>query len=477
MACSAAAQSPLDADLDRAAAGFERAATEAPDEVETLAAAAGAHYQDGHVDEAVAALDRAAALAFRAGATGRSFELSLTAAEALRSQGRLADAAERFQQAALRNPRDPRAAAAHATAIEALGATLDPARPDQLAAYAKLLEQHLATWSDAPTAQAARWGRVELLARRRQWEPLLDALAQIDAGDPHYERSRELLVAAHAGCLAEEPSKERLMTAWNDLQPLIFVNPTKWPDAWTPLQREAALTLARGALESDADGLENARRLLRQALAARPLPDPAWERRAAVTLVVSSLAAGDSGEAAKAIESAYPGPADERRQLLETTHRRLLARAGSLLDEADRLERSVVALEGGEGDGVGAAAALADAGRDADARRLYERLAAERPDDRGVQVAYARLLAQSKDAAERAAALARWRAIESRSNAGSDDWFEARLARVRLMTELGQHGDARKLLAITRLLEPTLGGDKRRAEFDELSKMLGEASR
>ncbi len=469
------AQLSLDAELDRAAARYAPAATPAPEKVDALVAEAAEHYRAKRIDDAVAALDRAAGVAFAAEATGKAFELSLTAAEMLRKAGSAAEAAERFHQAALSNTRDPRAAQAHATAIEVLGATLDGAPAERLDQYAKLLDQHLSIWPESAAADTVRWRRVELVARRGQWDALLAAVRSVGPDDPHFDRSRELLVSAYAGLLVEDRSPKRFDAARDELQPLIFVDPRAWPAEWSPLQREAALVLARAAVVQHAEGLEYGKRLLVHALDDPPPPEPAWRRRAATLLVVAMLAGGEMTEADDWLRSVYKGKSAEREQLLITTLNHLRTDPG-VGAGADRLLRSLGALEGEVRQDAQSAAALVAAGRDNEALQLYKQLAAERPDDRGVQIEYAKLLGSSTDAKDREASLGRWRLIESRSEAGSDGWFEARLQRLRLLIATGKRDDAKKLLALTRLLAPTLGGDERRAEFEQIAQQLEQAS-
>jgi thioredoxin-like negative regulator of GroEL len=140
--------------------------------------------------------------------------------------------------------------------------------------------------------------------------------------------------------------------------------------------------------------------------------------------------------------------------------------------EANRLLRSLGALEGEIRQDAQTAVALAAAGRNDEALQLYKQLASERPDDRGVQIAYAKLLGASSQAEDREAALGRWRLIEARSEAGSDVWFEARLERLRLLIATGKKADAKKLLALTRLLASGYGGDEQRAEFEKIARQL-----
>lgn len=481
---AAPGQGVLNADLNRAADRYAPATTAPPSEAERHAAEAAEHLRVGRLAEAVAALDRAAGAANKAGATGRAFELSLTAAEAQRSAGPLVDAARRYQHASLTTPKDRRAPAAHHLACQTLAATLEGADEERLDEYEHLLAQHLASWPNTPSAEAVRWEQVELLAKRRRWRALLQRVREVAENDPRRDRAERLLVAAHAGLLQGDTSSEAFAAAREDLQPLFVYAPTPWPEAWSPTQREAAYTLARAAMGQGVEGAEYGRKVLNEALTNRPRPPAAWRHRAGALLTVSWLAVGGTNEATEAFAHAHQGPPAERRRLLAAAYRRIVdpAAAVSIVREADRLAESLDALAEAtpratlQQATVQQATALADAGRDAEARELYQRLAAERPNDREVQTEYARLLQRSSAPTDLEEAARRWRRIESRSERGSDDWFEARLGRLESLTASGQIEDARKLLKLTRLLAPTLGGETMRPQFEAVAVRLGTAN-
>ncbi|MEO1009614.1 MAG: hypothetical protein AAFX79_13715, partial [Planctomycetota bacterium] len=138
LAAPSLAQVSLEDDLRRARDELEPAATPAPEVVDRLVAAAGERLRAGDLASAVATLDKAAGLAHRAGATGRSCELSLATAEALRQGGQSREAARRFRHAALQNPRDPRAAKAHRAACDALAPLMADADDALLEDYSRL---------------------------------------------------------------------------------------------------------------------------------------------------------------------------------------------------------------------------------------------------------------------------------------------------------------------------------------------------
>lgn len=470
LALSTLAQSPLDADLQRARNRYTPAAASEPTETERLAQEAAEHLRAGRSGPAVAALDRAAGAAYTSGATGRAFELLLTAAEIKRAGGELADAARRFQHAALSNPRDPRAASAHKTACETYASILPGADDATLSEYDAMLVEHAGTWPGKSTASEARLGRLKLLKRRRRWEELLQSVRPITPDDPQRAAKQALLVAAHAGLLRRPEAFDAVRA---DLEPLVVGSPPGWPDAWSPMQRDAALVLGQAALGQGAKGVGYARKMLRASMHGQPAPPTGWQRRAACALVVSACAANDTVAATKWTRLLEEMPPEQAARLLATTRQRVAAAPSNLLAEADRLLASVRALAGKGTVSTGQRAnALADSGQDAEALQAYERLAKERPNDRGVQVAYAKLLEASNAPPDHETAHAIWRELEGRSQRATDAWFTARLGRLRMLVKLGRHEEATKLLKLTRLLAPSLGGAERAAEFEAVGASL-----
>lgn len=467
----------LSGDLERAATR-ERADASPTTEADRLAHQAGAALRRGEHERGVALLDKASAVAFQSGATGHAFELSLAAAEARRSRGDLVDAAERFRHAALRNARDPRAAAAHYLACELMEKATDDETDESWLAYEAMLAQHAATWPKRPTAARARWDRVELLARRGYWAGLISACRAVPPDSDHYQRSRRLLVNAHAVTLTDRGG-EAFTALRADLEPIVLGASWSWPTEWTPLQRAAALALARAHLGRGDSETADAEKYARVALRGRPEPHAAWRRSAVSLLTVVALSRGDTAEADEWISAAYRGEAMDRRRLLRSAAGWIAGddQRATLLTASDRLAKAMVAVDAARASADAPttpahAAALRDAGRLADATDAYARLAAQRPNNRSVQVAYAELLAESDDPQHHEEALGIWRTIESRSAKSSEQWFEARLARLRLMTKTGRTAEARKLLALTKLLAPSLGGEALRKEFDALAREL-----
>jgi tetratricopeptide (TPR) repeat protein len=132
------------------------------------------------------------------------------------------------------------------------------------------------------------------------------------------------------------------------------------------------------------------------------------------------------------------------------------------LNDADRKAANVLLAN----------SSLAD-GRADTAAAQFENALAERPHDKDLLVQAAASLASSDDPQAIAQARDYWRRLESLESPGSDAWFKARLKVIETSLALGDVAEARKLLTVTRLLHPQLGGGEMKAEFEAVQRRLG----
>ncbi|TWT46468.1 hypothetical protein Pla111_15640 [Botrimarina hoheduenensis] len=400
-----------------------------------LATQAANAYRAGDKVRAIEGFDQAAAEAFRVGASGAAFEYAIAAAEITRSVKDQAGAAERFRRAALSAVRDPRSAAAHEAACVATGAAFAASGSPtsaQLDAYQAVLDEHQTLWPTAPSATGMRRRAIELLAARRDAARLLNQTSAEQAqAEPWLVALR---VQAHGQVLASAatPAEHtaRLAAATEELQPLVLGTSRRWPDAWTPLQRQIAIVLGRGHLARDGDGPDYARRVLSVAVRSDPPPQQAWLREALPLLATATLAVGRAGEAHALLVESGVEPAEADRALSGLAERLAAAapdhRAAAVEALAERL------------------------GWRASARSRAAPAAAE---EKGSPLAVARrALVEAADADSRRDALEAWTALERRSTRSSDLWREARRARLRLLIDLKEVDQARKLLRLTQLL-------------------------
>jgi hypothetical protein len=120
------------------------------------------------------------------------------------------------------------------------------------------------------------------------------------------------------------------------------------------------------------------------------------------------------------------------------------------------------------------AQALTAVGRPNDAARAYRRLLERAPEDKEVlATAAAGIAALAKpDAVREAKSL--WRRLEALEQPGSPAWLKARLEVARCCQQLEELEECRKLLKVTRLLYPELGGSELKKQFDELAAELND---
>jgi hypothetical protein len=182
------------------------------------------------------------------------------------------------------------------------------------------------------------------------------------------------------------------------------------------------------------------------------------------------------GDAMQAVDASVTAPVERQVTMLDALVRLALpaeyeVRQGELaLRVVQRVEPRVAQLSATERRvfGQSRAAALALAGDKSRALAEYEQLVAQFPNDGELHESIAAILADSSDPVILRQALAKTREIQRRSPAPSPLWFRAQLLEVQCLIRLGEAGDAVKLIEVTRILHPDLGGPEAAARFAEL---------
>ena len=114
------------------------------------------------------------------------------------------------------------------------------------------------------------------------------------------------------------------------------------------------------------------------------------------------------------------------------------------------------------------ARSLAAAGRQQEAGSIFKQLVEAYPDDGQMQEEYAEWLLTEGSRSSVEAAQAKWREIERRSPPGSDRWFRAKYALASAQHRLGNSEQAVKIITVTQVLHPELGGPVMKARFLKL---------
>ncbi len=356
-------------------------------------------------DQALAAYDDAAAAARAAGNLQQGFDLAYKAALVEQHRSRHLQAASRLRILAKSLAAHSQAPAAHLLAVWNAGKAATDDSPAAL--YEELLAEHLSIWPTSESANQARLWQGKLAASKGDWPAAIAAYGGVAADSPHYA------VAALAQAeliLAHEPSR--------------------------------------------ADEAEKA---LRAALANSRDADPAWRTAADVQLVIALVQ--KSGREDEALKNLQQLNAASPAQLLAVLKGLSGALAMSTAESRPRLAEVQLAaigmLEKSRGQlstsdqlsvSQSHAAALAAAGRTAEALAAYARLAKAYPESGAIQEGYATLLLDSDDPAQLKQALDRWRAIAGKSRPHTPRWLQAKYSIALAQFKLGDRAGAATLL-------------------------------
>jgi hypothetical protein len=288
-----------------------------------------------------------------------------------------------------------------------------------------------------------------------------------------------------------EPSAEWEKAAIAALEPMLPFPAT----GASPLdvhQSEIAVRLARILLQQQPPNFAAADRLLARVFAGLETPMPAGEAAAASTaetraalrtqaaqLRVVSLAGQAKPQAARELldEVSAAGPTELLRILDGLSKVAAVANPASQrelgelqLQAAQNLARRREDLKPADRQRLDEclASAYLATGQPRLALQTYETLLKAAPRSRPLLTSYADVLMRcaTKECLQKAQGV--WKTLESLSPPGSDDWLVARYHLCQVLLESGDAAASQKLLKVTRLLYPKLGGEALRAKFAEL---------
>ena len=444
-------------------------------------------YRSGRILDAVAAYDRARSSAQQQGDDARAFELGFTAAAIVREQNRPEEALSRFRHLAIAMPEDPKAPEAHLVAVDRAAQNALERTPDGLRQYAELLDEHLATWPRADTADSVRWRLGRLKEYQQDWPGAIGAYRAISPSFPRFDSVVEAAARCYRAWLdgrkaAGEPTTQIAAEAALWFESLIFGPESRPPERWSPVARRAALGAARIWMDfvpvGFAESFDRAERILTIALDGVDNPPPQWQSSAMVLRVLALAGQGRRGEAADVIEQISQGPTDQLLEVLGDLAELTRAADAEVRTELAGLQLQSIELLRSRRDQLTPiqqkkfdhvwAQALAGVGRFDEAREAYRRLSAAYPRDGAIQESIAQLLLARSDQASLKAALLKWRELERRSPQGTDRWFRAKYTIARLHLRLGDKQQAEKIIRLLEILQPDLGGPKMKGQFLDL---------
>lgn len=464
-------------------------------ELAPLVMQARGHFAAGKLDEAARAFAAAAAHALEHGNTEAALELGYTRAHLQLHAEQYAAAAVNFREISERFPQSPRACEAHLAWAYCLGKLFEQTADDHRGAeYAAALREHLQRYGDSPTAVEAAW----LLARSEE------AAGRPDAALEHYRK----IPADHAHAAEAQPAIARCYERILELLRQQGRPADSWeqsavvhlgefarefppdPAEWSLPQTETAVRFARILLGRRPADFAAADLWLRRARAAGKSDEKEWQslRNTAVQLQILALAMQPQSGLKEALAlvtelSAAPptdllGVVDGLSSLAEQSDPPVRRHLGEVqLQAALALDRRRAELPADDQSRLDRALAEAYLATDQPRRaaQVFAELVARAPRDHALRRQYSELLMRIGTTEHLQQAETSWRKLEALEQPGSRAWLEARYQLALCTYQLKRYNECRKLLGVTRLLYPDLGGEDLRARFVELQSRLKDA--
>ncbi len=443
-----------------------------------LARAAAGLYRGGQLDDALAAYDQARQRALAGGETTQAFELGLTAAAIENERKNYAAAAERYLQLALGAPAHPRAAEAHLMGAFDLALAAKQSQPVDAALleqYVASLAEHLQRWPSSPTAARARLWLARVRSQQGEWREAISLYSGIPSDAEDFAAALREIAACCDGALdnlSEDARRDELLTeVTNWLTRAITTGDGRLPERWSTTQREALLALARFRLRHQPEKLAELQPVLEAAGAGATTE---WLAEARLLVAVSTIASGDVNAATTMLDQMRLDSPEVQLEILvgiDQIARQMPPEQKSQLAGVQvQLAEAIAPYEQRLGEAqrrawkLSWARALAALGQADQALAHFQDVIELAPDEEVLEDCAA-LLAQRGDHQSLEAALPIWRQLEQTATSGSPRWFRAKYQMALAHHSLGAPERAAKIIRVTQVLHPELGGPEQREQF------------
>jgi TolA-binding protein len=474
-------------------------------ELAAVVRSARSHYSAGRIDQTIEAYGRAYDTAERADNDEVAMEIGYTRASVQLQSKDFVAAAEGFQRLVTRFPKNSRAATAHLLSAYSLGRAYEKQRTKlRRERYTDALVQHRKQFPGHETTAEATWMLASLEERRLQVTRALKLYREIPADHRRGPLAEVAVARCYEKILDRIRELERPVDAWeNDAIARLATMASVYAGQQQPLgieQTEVCLRFARICLNRARPDYRRGAELLDLIEASRlrrererqSEPDAMaddvktrWKLlyQAATQLRIVTLAGGGRfSEAKSLIETLTDSDArdvlgilDGLSELTANADAKTRHEMGELqLTAARELDRRRSELQPPEQRRLDhcLGQAYVATGRSSQAVQVYESLLSKAPKDRRLLKTVAELLTDYGTRESLKNAKAQWRRLESLERAGEPAWMNARYHVAWCSFALKQYVECRKLLAVTRLVYPALGGDELRGRFAELEKKL-----
>ena len=451
----------------------------------------------GRLDAAVAGYQQAATSALQNHQSEVAVDLATTAASMLLKAGRFRDSHRAFQSIVDDYPECDRTPEAHLLAAWCLGQIFQQQRTRQRReAYMGALREHRSRWRDHPTADDAIWMLARLQEARSQFTQALQLYATISAAHQHGQQAR---VGVARMCerildrLEQTASTDRDVKFWQqrirDRLTQAVQGITVTSRAAGPEQVELAVRSARSLVRLNTPDYDLADRLVEYALnpdVDSPADDDAlmtWRQTASRLRIVTLAGRGRLDEASNLMRLASASGASSLLALLDGLSRlagsanpELSQKLAQLqLKTAEQLREHRNELSPADQSVLNRSLVQAciASGQMERAARLYESLAGTGTLDSQTITRLAAGLEATTEPRLVAQAKRLWSGIEAGEEAGSQSWFAARLHVAHCCVLQEQYEEAVRLIQVTTLLYPDLGGASLKSEFEKLQEEIG----
>ena len=451
----------------------------------------------GRLEPALKNYARAELTARGSGKTDLALELGYTRASILLQEKQYEASGKEFLRLAEEYPQTVRTAAAHLNGAYCLGRLYDEhktqARREQ---YTATLDRHIDRFAMDPTSDEARYLKAQLEEQRLQSSAALPLYLEVATTHPRYPEA----LAGAARCyetiairMREKklPSAEFEQTAIRALQKVL---PTG-DSTWSPALCEVALHLAAIQLLSSPPDFRKAEPLLSRVvqtatqISKSDEQQDRWLRlkqRAESLQVVALAGSGKPAEAERLIDSLAAAAPRDLLVIVERLAPFVASEIGQMRVQYVALQlraveqlashRSSLSREEQESLDQSLARVYLANGQITKALEIYERQANAAAKDVNRQREIAILLADLEPRECTVLARQCWRRVESLTRQGSPEWLTARLGVITAGIRLNELAEAKKLLALTRILYPELGDAELKARYQAAEQKLGVPS-
>ncbi|GAB4146273.1 MAG: hypothetical protein Tsb009_18890 [Planctomycetaceae bacterium] len=462
--------------------------------------------ETGQTLESAKEFGRAAKLAEEIGKTNIAADLWLTQAAIYMSKNDYRNAATAYRMIVDLRPQHSRSAQAHILWAYCLGRIYATSRTkDDRLAYMTALENHRKQFPKSPTAAEATWMLATLQEHRLQLTAALKLYQTIPLAHARGKSAQVAIARCYEGILERLRTLNRTddLKIWetyatDQLESIV----ERFPTDSRPLdigEAEIAMRLARIQLNRNQPQYAKADRLLERILSAsshsstqasdhqKKKATQAEEWRQLIRMVrqlriVSLAGSGKTRKAqAELRQLSQSGTADVLAvldglmQLTSGTDEKVRQELGNLqLQVALELNRKRAALKVSEQAWLDRclAQAYVSSGQPERAIVYYEQLLKKSPQNMQLLKTTAELLLKSQQPEKLNKAGEYWRKIESTHKRGSEGWLNARYHVAYSLYRLKKFAECRKLITVTELLYPRLGGGELARKYGQLQVQL-----